>query len=109
MMLPLPKPRGFLDYALFGLMLTCALELMFWVNSVNGIGWRDAVLAVVVAVLTVSLIILIRRGEKARWIASPSWKANALVTLGAIVWMFGVFYADALLLHRRGITFKELR
>jgi hypothetical protein len=108
-MIPLPKPRGFWDYALFALAMTGALVLLFWLEASDGVGWADAVLAVVASVLLVLGIILVRRGENATWIARPSWSVHLLVRLGVFVLIFGAIYADAYLLHRTDITSKRLR
>jgi hypothetical protein len=107
-MIPLPKPRGFWDYAIFALMMTGALVFLFWLEASDGIGWADAVLACAAAVLLVFAIILARRGEKARWIAQPTWHAYVLAPLGAFALMFGAIYADGYLLHRTDITSNRL-
>jgi len=103
-----PKPRGFWDYALFALMMTGLLLFSFWVNSIDGVRWSDALLAATGAVLLVLGIIIMRRGEKAKWIAHPTWRAHLLVTLGAVSLLFGAIYADAYLLHRGEITRDRL-
>lgn len=107
-MTPFPKPRGFWDYALFALMMTGLLFLLFWVNAIDRVRWSDALLAGMGAVLLVLGIIIMRRGEKAKWIAHPTWRAHLLVTLGAVSLLFGAVYADAYLLHRRAITADRL-
>jgi uncharacterized membrane protein len=107
-MIPLPKPRGFWDYALFALVMTGVLVLLFWLGASDGISWADGALALAAAVLFVVGTILARRGEKAKLVVQPTWKAYLLVTLGAFVLMFGVIYADACLLHRRDVTSKRL-
>jgi mannose/fructose/N-acetylgalactosamine-specific phosphotransferase system component IIC len=104
-MIPLPKPRGFWDYALFALIMTGALLFLFWLEASDGAGWPDAALAGVAATLFVFATILARRGEKARWIAHPTWHAYLLVSLGA----FAFIYADAFLLHRTDLTSNRLR
>ena len=103
-MIPLPKPRGFWDYALFGLIMTGALAFMFRLNASDGIGWPDAALALAAAVLFVFAAILARRGERATWIVHPTWKVHLLIALGAFVLFFGAIYADTYLLHPRDIT-----
>jgi drug/metabolite transporter (DMT)-like permease len=107
-MTPFPKPRGFWDYALFALAMTGALVFLFWLEARDGIGWADAALACAAAVLLVFAIIFARRGEKARWIAQPTWYAYVLAALGAFALMFGAIYADGYLLHRRDITSNRL-
>ena len=104
----LPGPRGFWDYALFALFTTGLLTLMFWLKASNGIAWADAALAFAAAVLGVLAIVLVRRGEKARWIAQPTWHAYALMVLGACGLLFGAMFADAYLLHRSDITSRRL-
>lgn len=108
-MIPLPKPRGFWDYALFALAMTGALVLLFWSEASDGISWTDAALALAAAALFVFGVIVARRGEKAAWMARPAWHAYLLACLGAFVLVFGAIYADAYLLHRTDITCKRLR
>jgi hypothetical protein len=103
-MIPLPKPRGFWDYALFALMLTALLLLLFWVEASNGVGWADAALAFAAAVLCVFTIVLSRRNEKAAWIVRPSRQINLLVAFGSFLLMFGALHADAHILHRGDIS-----
>jgi hypothetical protein len=100
-MTPFPKPRGFWDYALFALVLTGALALLFWLWVRERFGWADVALASFVAVLCVLVIILARRGERAKWIAQTTWHVHALASLGALALVLGALYADAYLLHRR--------
>jgi hypothetical protein len=107
-MIPLPKPRGFWDYALSALAMTGALVFVFWLEASDGVGWADAALASSAAVWVVFAIILARRGEKAKWIAHPTWHASVLAVLGSFVLMFSAIYADAYLLHRRDITSNRL-
>ena len=107
-MIPLPKPRGFWDYTLFALIMTGVLVFLFWLEASKGVGWADAALACAAAALFVFATILARRGEKARWIAQPTWRVYVLAALGAFAVMFGAIYADAYLLHRRDITSKRL-
>jgi len=109
LMTPFPKPRGFWDYALFALAMTGVLVLLFWLEASDRVGWADAALASAVAVLFVLATILARRGEKARWIAQPTWHVYPLAIFGAFVLMFGAIYADSYLLHRRDITSSRLR
>ena len=108
-MIPLPKPRGFWDYELFALMLTGLLVLLFWVEASNGVGWADAALAFGAAELCVLTIVFSRRNEKAAWIVRSSWQANPLVTLGSVLLMFAVLYADAYILHRKDMTTARIR
>ena len=108
-MIPLPKPRGFWDYALFALVMTGALVFLFWLEASDGVGWADAALAFAAAVLFVFAVILARRREKTQWIAQPTWHAYVLALLGGFVLMFGAIYADTYLLHRRDITSSRLR
>lgn len=108
-MIPLPKPRGFWDYALFALIMTGLLMCLFWVEVSDAVGWTDAALAFAAAVLCVFAIILARRAERATWIARPTWYVNLLAVLGVIGLVFGAIYADTYLLHRRDITSSRLR
>jgi len=108
-MIPLPKPRGFWDYALFALAMTGALLFLFWLEASDGVRWGDATLAFAAAVLGVLAIVLSRRGEKAKWVAHPTRFAYLLAVLGAFGLMFGTIYADAYLLHRRDITSSRIR
>jgi uncharacterized membrane protein len=108
-MTPLPKPRCFWDYALFALGMTGALLFLFWLEASGEVGWDDAALAFTAAVIFVLAIVLVRRREKAKWIAQPTWYAYLLAVLGAFGLMFGTIYADAYLLHHRDITSSRLR
>jgi hypothetical protein len=108
-MSPFPKPRGFWDYALFALFMTGLLLVLFWIDATDGVGWADALLAVAAAVLFVLEVILVRRGEKAKWIAQPTWRVHLLAALESLVLVFGAVYADAYLLHRKDITPDRLR
>jgi hypothetical protein len=108
-MIPLPKPRGFGDYTLFGLIMSGALLFLFWLDASDGVRWTDATLAFVAAVLIVSVIIVVCRGEKARWMAQPTRYAHLFAVLGAFGLTFGAMYVDAYLLHRRNITSDRLR
>lgn len=103
-MIPFPKPRGFWDYALFASAMTAVLWLLFWLEASDRVGWPDAVLACGAAVLFVFATISARRGEKAAWIAHPTWQARLLVSVGAFALTFGAIYADAYLLHREDIS-----
>ena len=105
----LPKPRGFWDYALFALVMTGFLTLLFWLGASDGIGWVDVALACAAAVTGVLTIILARRAEKATWIAQPTRYNYLLAILGGFGLVFAAIYADAYLLHRRDITFSRLR
>jgi uncharacterized membrane protein len=89
--------------------MTGALVFLFWLEASDGVGWADAALAFAGAVLFVFVTILARRGEKATWMARPTWHAYLLAALGAFVLMFGAIYADAYILHRRDITSNRLR
>ena len=108
-MIPLPKPRGFWDYALFALAMTGVLMFLFWLDASDGIGWADAAVALAAAALLVFAIILARRGEKATWMARPRWYAFSLAALGTFVLIFGTTYADSYLLHRTSVSSKQLR
>jgi peptidoglycan/LPS O-acetylase OafA/YrhL len=108
-MIPLPKPRGFWDYALFTLAMTGLLLFFFWFEASGGVGWADGALAASAATLLVSAIVLGRRGEKAKWITQQTWPALAIGAYGVFVWMFGAIYADAYLLHRSDITSNRIR
>ena len=109
LMIPLPKPRGFWDYALFALVMTGFLILLFWSEASDGVGWADAALALAASGLFVLGTILARRGEKARWVAHPTWHAYLLLSIGAFALIFGAIYADAYLLHRGDLTSNRLR
>ena len=106
-MIPVPKPRGFWDYALFASVMTGALLSLFWLEGSDGVGWADAALAFTAAVLCVLAIVLVRRGEKATWIAQPTRYTYLLGVLELLVWCLAM-YADAHLLHRRDITSSRL-
>jgi glucan phosphoethanolaminetransferase (alkaline phosphatase superfamily) len=108
-MIPLPKPRGFWDYALFALAMTGALLLLFRLEASDGVGWADAALAFAAAVLFVLAIILTRRREKAAWILHRNWLVDLIATLGAFVLMFAATYADAYILHRKDISTHRLQ
>lgn len=104
-----PKPRGFWDYTLFALAMTLFLMFLFWIDVSSRVGWADAVLASATAVLLVFVIILARRGEKARWIAQPTWHVDLMAMLGAVALTLGSMYADGYILHRTDITSNWLR
>ena len=106
-MLPLPKPRGFWDYALMALMVTGVLSVSFWLEAGDGASWADVALAFASAILLVFGVIVVRRGENATWTKHPAWRAQPLVLLGAFALIFGSAYADAYLLHRRNITARR--
>lgn len=106
-MIPLPKPRGFWDYALSALVMTGLLSLLFWLEASDGVHWVDAVVAFVSAVLSVFGIILARRAEKASWIEQPTWRVYLIAAPGAFAMMFGAIYADAYFFHRRDITARR--
>ena len=108
-MIPLPKPRGFWDYALFASMMTGVLLLLLWLEASDGVSWADAALAFASAVLGTFAIVLARRGEKATWIKQRSRHVYLVAALGAFMLLFGALYADAYLLHRRDITASRLR
>jgi hypothetical protein len=108
-MIPLPKPRGFWDYALFALVMTGLLMFLFWLEAINAVGWADTALAFATAVLFVFAIVLARRAENATWTAQPTRSVYLLAALGAFGMMFGAIYADAYLLHRRDITSSRFR
>jgi hypothetical protein len=98
-MTPFLKPRGFWDYGLFALVMTGLLLLLFWVDAIDRLRWNDVLFAATGAALLVLSIIIMRRGEKAKWIAHPTWRVHLAVTLGLISLLFGTVYADAYLLH----------
>jgi hypothetical protein len=98
------KPRGFLDYGLFALMLTGMLMVIFSYETSGGIGWADAALALAAAVFGILAIILVRRKEKAAWIARPTWQIGLLLSLGASSFIVGAICADSYLLHRRSLA-----
>lgn len=104
-----PKPRGFWDYTLFAWAMTGMLVFLFWSEASDRVGWADAALACAAAVLFVLATIIARRGEKARWIAQPTWHVYPLAILGTFVLMFGAVYADTYLLHHRDITYNRFR
>jgi hypothetical protein len=108
-MIPLPKPRGFWDYALFALMMSGLLSFLFWLEASNGVGWADAAIAFASAVFLVFAIIVARRGEKAAWIKQSTWQVYPVAALGVLAVMFGAIYADAYLLHRRDLAPTRLR
>jgi drug/metabolite transporter (DMT)-like permease len=108
-MIPLPKPRGFWDYALFALVMASGLMFLFWSEASDRVGWADAAIGLAAAVLFVFATILARRREKAKWITRPTWHVYPLVALGVFMFIFGAIYADAYLLHRRDLTFHRLR
>jgi hypothetical protein len=103
-MIPLPKPRGFWDYALFASAMAGALLFLFWLEASDGVGWADAALAIATGVLSVLAIVLARKREKAKWIAQPTAYAHLLGVLGGLGLIFGAGYADAYLFHRGDIT-----
>ena len=107
-MIRLPKPRSFWDYALFALIMAGVLMFLFWWEASDRVGWTDAAFAFAAAVLLVCTVVLVRRGEKATWIAQPTWFAYLLVSLGASGWLLAASFADACLLHRRDITSSRL-
>jgi hypothetical protein len=88
--------------------MTGALLFLFWLEASDGVRWTDATLAFAAAVLCVLAIVLTRRGEKAKWIAQPTWYAHLLAVLGGFGLMFGAIYGDAYLLHRMDITSSRL-
>lgn len=103
-MISLPKPRGFWDYGLFAFALAGFLLLLFWTEASGGIGWADAMFAFIAAVSCALAIVLVRRGEKARWIAHPTTYATILLFLGVLGWLLAAVYGDAYLLHRRDVN-----
>ena len=107
-MIPLPKPRGFWDYGLSALMFAGLLALMLWSEASGGFGWADAALALSAAVLGIFAIILLRRNEKAAWIARPTWRVRLLLWLGIWLFVVGVISADTYLLHRKAVTGSQI-
>lgn len=108
-MIPFLKPRSFWDYAVVALGITGLLFFLFWLNASDGVGRADAALAFAVAVLSVFVVVLVRRGEKAAWIARPTRFLNLLFVLGSFGLMFAATYADSFLLHRKDLTRGRLR
>lgn len=108
-MAPLLRPRGFWDYAVFGLAMSGALLLMFWLESSNGVGWLDCAVALLAAALFVFGVIATRQGEKAIWLTRPTRVAYLLIFLGVFALVFGAIYVDAYLLHREDITSTRVR
>jgi drug/metabolite transporter (DMT)-like permease len=101
-MIHLPKPRGFWDYALFALIMAGILFL-FWVEASDGIGWADAALALSAAALFVFGTILARRGEKATWVAWPTWHAHLLATAGAFALQIGMLFLNNTQMELRNV------
>jgi hypothetical protein len=108
-MIPLPKPRGFWDYSLFALTLTGPFVLLFWLQERGGFGWADVALALAASALMVSAAIFARRGERAAWIARPTWQARLLAVVGAVFLIFWTVFADTYFLHRRDLTASRFR
>jgi len=108
-MIPLPKPRGFWDYALFVLILTSFFVLLFWLEVRSGIGWADVLLGFGAAALCAAMIVLARQNEKATWILRPTWRAALLVSFGTFVMIFGAVWADLYILHRTDMTASNFR
>jgi drug/metabolite transporter (DMT)-like permease len=109
-MIPLPKPRSFWDYALFALLLASLLMCLFRVETSDRVGWSDASLALIAAVLCVLPIsILARRSEKPSWTVQPTWRAKLLFVLGVVLLIFGARYADAYFLHPKDLTPDRFR
>lgn len=106
-MTPFLKPRGFWDYALSAFVLAGMLLLLFWVEA-NRIVLADAAMALGGGLLFIFAVILARRGEKAKWIARPTWQVPLAATLVASVFVFGALYADAHLVHHKGIPSDRL-
>lgn len=107
-MLRFPKPRGFWDYALSATVVTGLLVFLFWLESSNGVGWLDGVVAVAAGVLFVLGVILARQNENATWMARPTWRTYALGIFACAALMLGAEYADAYLLHRGNFTSGRL-
>jgi threonine/homoserine efflux transporter RhtA len=107
-MISFPKPRGFWDYELFALFLTCLLMLMFWLDASDAVDWTDAALALLAAELFVFAVVLARRNERAKWIARRTGYVGLLTILGAVGFIFCATYADTYLFHRRDLTSSRL-
>jgi len=103
-MIPLPKPRGFWDYALFAFIMTGLLLGLFWVEASDRIRWADAAVAGSAAMMLVLAIILGRRNETAAWIARPARWVRVAAMVGILIVTIGAVYADEYLLHRKDIT-----
>lgn len=82
---------------------------LFWLDASDRVGWADAVLAAAAAVLFVFANILVRRAERATWIARPPWYVNLLALFGAVALMFGAMYTDAFLFHRKDISSSRIQ
>ena len=108
-MAPLPKPRGFWDAALLALVMAGVLFFLFWLDASDGVGWTDASFAFATALVGVLGVVLVRKGERAIWIAQPTRSTHSIAVLGALGFIYGAIYADAYLFHRRDITFSRLR
>jgi glycerol uptake facilitator-like aquaporin len=63
-MSPFPKPRDFWDYALFALVMTGLLLLLFWVYTSDRLRWTDILLAATAAALFVLGAILVRQRRR---------------------------------------------
>jgi hypothetical protein len=99
-----PKTRGFWDYALFASILAVLLICLFGLEAGNRVGWADAMLALAAAILSVFVIVLARKSEKATWVVRPTRRARALTAFGALSLIFGALCMDAYFFHRRDLT-----
>jgi hypothetical protein len=107
-MIPLPKPRGFWDYALFVLLLTCLLMFLFWIDASEAVGWADAAVAFVASAVIALAIIVARKREKATWMRRPRWHTYLAIVLGACSAMVASTSIDSYLLHRGDLTYGRL-
>ena len=107
-MIRFPKPRGFWDYALFALLMT-GLLLLVWSFSTYRIVWTDAAFAFVVATLLAACIVAVRRNEKAKWIKRATWRTVLIVYITLSVLFYATDYARGYLLHHTTITAYQLR
>jgi drug/metabolite transporter (DMT)-like permease len=98
------KPRGFVDYGLFALLLSGMLVLLFWIQIGKEFGWVDCALALAAAIAFVFLIVLARRNEKAAWTAAPNWVSSLLIVMGTCFYFASVLMADSFFLHRGRLT-----
>ena len=105
-----PKPRSVRGHALFALIVSIALVLVFQVMASDGVGWGDVAVALAGALLLVAVIaILDRRRSKAVWVDNPTWKSKLLFGVGGIFLGLGLLYADSCLLHPRDLTPARFR
>jgi drug/metabolite transporter (DMT)-like permease len=107
-MIPLPEPRGFWDYGLFALLLTGGLVFLLGLRVNGRVRWADIAFAITAAVLFVLATILARQGEKAVWIVRPTWRMYLLLTLGALLLVYGAIFADLVIFHPRDVSISRI-